>query len=179
MEQASRLENMRKRHRKTALVQWLFCILLVLLAIGFTLFVWFTPIKIETDAMTPTFSSGEIVFYNRFYKHVKSVERSDVIVYYDANGAVRIGRVVALAGERVEIREGTVYINNRYRVDESAYADAAVFYMQETVIPQNSLFILSDNRLMHQSNGTDGAVVGLNEVMGVVQFNLTDFTFYG
>ncbi|MDO4544095.1 MAG: signal peptidase I [Clostridia bacterium] len=166
------------RHKRTARIQWLCCIGIVLLLLAFTMFVWFAPLRISGNAMAPTLIDGEIVFFNRIYKHVKSLERGEMIVYKDGNGQTQVGRIIALSGETAEIIEGEVRINNRYRADESDYVDFAEFNMAATEVEYNCVLVLFDSRSLYQDGSAYPAQVSLNDVVGVVQFSLTFFEFF-
>ena len=63
-----------------------------------------------------------------------------------------LGRVVALAGERVAMREGRIYVNGKRRAvpfvepaDPRRLKDPP-FQMEEVVVPQDCVFVLVDDR---------------------------------
>ena len=56
-----------------------------------------------------------------------------------------IKRVIGLPGEKVEVKEGKVYINDR-PLDEKYIADPPQYQFGPVKVPPNSYFVLGDNR---------------------------------
>jgi signal peptidase I len=89
----------------------------VLVAIGIALVIVvlvYQPVKIEGDSMAPLLSDRELIFINRLVYHFVPAQRCDVIVFSYPLDRTKsyIKRIVALAGETVEIRQGMVYVND-------------------------------------------------------------------
>ncbi|MEO3706803.1 signal peptidase I [Trichormus azollae] len=146
-------------------------ILSVFLALGIRTFVaearW-----IPSGSMEPTlhgtpnqWEADKIIVDKVKYKFTKP-ERGDIVVfspteelqkeqYHDAF----IKRIIGLPGEKVELREGQVYINNKV-LEEDKYLSPSVrtvvdvctsgqqppFLAQPETIPPNSYLVLGDNR---------------------------------
>lgn len=179
MDGLSRMENMKKKHRRSSAVQWSISVIAVLCLIAFVLLVWFAPISIADNSMAATLEQGDIVFYNRLAKHVRLIERSDIVVFKDAQGSLIQRRVIANSGDTVEIREGVVYINEKYRVDEREYATIVPFNMSQRKVPEDCVFVLADNRQYQAENNSPSAcMIKLDDILGIVQFNLNEFCFY-
>ena len=91
----------------------------VLLANTFVALGWLQPIVVAGDSMAPHYSSQEPLLIRRW---VGPIERWDVVVArspLDANVQV-IKRVVGLPGERLTIREGDIWIDDRRVVKSPA-----------------------------------------------------------
>jgi len=98
-------------------------------------------------SMEPRVRSGELVLINTLAYRLGPIRRGDVIAFrHDApNPETYIKRVVALPGERVEVRQGVVSIDGRelsepyvrFRDRRSAPA---------VVVPPNACYVLGDNR---------------------------------
>ncbi|MET0401287.1 MAG: signal peptidase I, partial [Cystobacter sp.] len=85
------------------------------------------PYRIPSGSMLPTLEVGDFVFISKFiygvripmlnkvpFVIVREPERGDVIVFENpVTGQDYIKRVVGLPGDRVELREGTTYINGQ------------------------------------------------------------------
>ncbi len=75
---------------------------------------WFFPIVIADDQMEPALKVGEKVYVNRRVG-VEDIKKGDVLLvrHPAAEGLYLIRRVAGLAGERVSLRDGTVFVNDR------------------------------------------------------------------
>ena len=70
---------------------------------------WYQLMLIQGQSMEPTFHSWQLVLLE---KQPKQLEAGDVIAFRcDGLQAVLVKRIVALPGERVEIRQGVLYVN--------------------------------------------------------------------
>ena len=93
------------------------------------------------------------------------------LIVYQHNGETRFGRVAAISGDRVEIKDGVVWVNGCIAMQEMLShpsQDAAKAKFPLTV-PEKSVFILSDNL----SDSNDSRLYGtipLDECCGSVIF---------
>lgn len=104
---------------------------------------------VPSRAMEPTLLPGyELEVDTSAYRR-QTPGRGDLLVYFSADGP-RIGRVVALPGERVAIRLGDVFVD-----DELQAAPEGVQVptgpgpgreLPETSVPDAHVFVLADNR---------------------------------
>lgn len=71
--------------------------------------------KIPASSMVPTFAVGDHIWVDKLSKAWRDVERGDVIVFRQPCEPERdyVKRVVALAGQTVEIRCNTVYVGGK------------------------------------------------------------------
>ena len=71
--------------------------------------------RVQGTSMLPLLEDGERIIVNKFIYRFHAIERGDVVVFwYPKDPSVSfIKRVVALPGDRVEIRSGTVYVNGK------------------------------------------------------------------
>ncbi len=107
------------------------------------------PVKVEGTSMQPRLVDQERIFVNRFIYRFESIHRGDIVVFWyprDTNKSF-IKRVVAVAGDVVEIRKGSVYVNGA-EVQEpylkSEFRDYESF--AKTVVPPDQYFVLGDHR---------------------------------
>ena len=86
----------------------------VLLAFLIIRFVCFS-FTIQGDSMSPTIKSGEKHLVNRIIYQIKGPSRYDVIVFKsdDKNGNYYVKRVIGLPGEKVQIKNGRIYVNGK------------------------------------------------------------------
>lgn len=138
-------------------------VVLLMVFVFFYLFIA-QPVQIKGKGMIPHYKDGE--FY--LVRKRKALRRNEVVVFEKAEKLV-LGRVIGLPGEKVAIKNGKVYINNK-RLDESGYLSPYVF-TPETFLPQgevklapDSFFILPDNRAV--SNPRRWGVISKEKVIG-------------
>lgn len=115
-----------------------------------TFFIFYAVVP--TGSMKNLIMEGSYILANRLAYVNSDVQRGDVIVFehvtadYDAKYLVK--RVIAVAGDTVELRDGRVYLNGE-ELDESAYvlgrtypkSDRSIF-----TVPENCVLTFGDNR---------------------------------
>jgi len=103
--------------------------------------------RVEGCCMEPGIRSGERVLVTKLDYLVRPPRRGDLVVFHYPRdpGKLYLKRVIALPGERVELRGQRVYVNGRPLGDRAARAHRACFYGPVTV-PPGRLFVLGDNR---------------------------------
>ncbi len=105
--------------------------------------------KVQGTSMVPELRNGERILVNKFIYNFRSISRGDVVVFwYTEDPDVSfIKRVVALPGDRVEIKRGKLLVNGEL-VDEPyvkpEHIDRRSFPPQE--IRAGHYFVLGDNR---------------------------------
>src|SRR5450755_1214378 len=98
---------------KPVLSGWLRDVIISLAVSAFFIIFLYQPVKVEGTSMMPTLQDQERVFINKFVYKLEPIERSDVIVFrYPRDPAKSyIKRVIAVAGDRVKIDDGLVFVN--------------------------------------------------------------------
>ncbi len=136
--------------------------LLVSLAISaFIIIFLYQPVKVEGTSMMPGLEDQERIFVNKFVYRWEPIERGDIVVFKYPRDTSKsfIKRVVGVAGDKVRIDNGLVYVNGE-ALDEdyvpSEYADARSY--PEITVPSNSYFVLGDHRTMSDDSRDFGPV---------------------
>jgi len=132
----------------------------VMIAIFIIVFVY-QPMKVEGTSMMPQLGDQERIFVNKFVYRLEPISRGDVVVFrypHDPSKSY-IKRIVGVAGDRIRIDSGQVYVNGQ-TVDEdyvpADYADARSY--PETVVPPHCYFVLGDHRSMSNDSRDFGPV---------------------
>ena len=113
--------------------------------------------KIPSGSMLPTLQIGDHILVNKFIYWFTDPQRDDIIVFKfpQDEGRDFIKRVVALPGEKVEVRGKQVYVNDKpLREPFAVHMDRS---LQESpisprdnfspvVVPTGQLFMMGDNR---------------------------------
>src|SRR5580692_7848676 len=120
---------------------WLRDIIISLAVSAFFIIFLYQPVKVEGTSMMPTLQDQERVFINKFVYKLEPIERGDVIVFRYPRDPSKsyIKRVIAVAGDRVRIEGGLVYVND-HRISEDyvsqIYEDVRSY--APTVVPPHS-----------------------------------------
>ena len=136
--------------------------LLVSLAISaFIIIFLYQPVKVEGTSMMPGLEDQERIFVNKFVYRWEPIQRGDIVVFRYPRDTSKsyIKRVIGVAGDRVRIEGGQVYVNGQ-ALDEdyvpTDYADSRSY--PEIKVPPNSFFVLGDHRTMSNDSRDFGTV---------------------
>jgi signal peptidase I len=151
----------RLKRFKPAISGWLRDMLISLAVSAFFIIFLYQPVKVEGTSMMPTLDDQERVFINKFVYKLEPIERGDVVVFRYPRDTAKsyIKRVVAVAGDRVKIEDGVVFVNG-HRVSEpyvpDVYEDVRSY--PETVVPTHCYFVLGDHRNLSNDSRDFGPV---------------------
>lgn len=160
----------------------LLLIFLVFFCFSFIMSLEYVP----SDSMMPTLEVGDYLLISKLSYTYRSPEREEMVVFEGPDHTKWIKRVVGLPGEVVDIREGNIYINN-VKVDETAYVAAEEQSTPTTfedaitfpyIIPEDSFFVLGDNRLASKDSRYIGAVKEV-DIIGCAVFRIFPFKKIG
>ncbi|HZR29722.1 MAG TPA: signal peptidase I [Terriglobales bacterium] len=142
---------------------WLRDLSISLVLAVFVIIFLYQPVKVEGTSMLPQLQDQERIFINKFVYRLEPIERGDIVVFHYPRDLSKsfIKRVVGVAGDRIRIVEGEVYLNGR-PLNESyvpaEYSDQRS--MPEITVPPDSYFVLGDHRSMSDDSREFGSVDG-------------------
>ncbi len=129
-------------------------------------------VKVIGDSMEPTLKNGQGVLIDRALSKIFSPKTGDIIVFLpngNVNSHYYVKRVVATPGDRVQIIDGVLYINDVPRVEDSDVYDK----MEDAGIADNQIklgsgeyFVLGDNR--NSSEDSRSANIGVVKTQMIV-----------
>ena len=123
--------------------------------------------RYEEPSMSPSIKHGDLVIFHRYTK-VGYLPQDTIVLEY--NGLVQVRRVVATAGDVVDITEEGLLINDALQQEADIhqkterYADGISFPL---TVPDGHIFVLSDSR----QDATDSRVYGsvnIDDTLGKV-----------
>lgn len=162
--------------------EWVRDIVIALIIAG-TILMFFKPIVVKQDSMQPTFYSNDyIVVSKQAYNVFGDVERGDVIVFksnlLNEKGEQKhlIKRVIGIGGDKIEIKEGYVYLNGS-KLDEAYVAKQGLSgEMDAITVEEGKLFVMGDNRGVSQdSRSPEVGQVDEETIVGKVVLRIFPF----
>ena len=111
----------------------------------------------HTNTSYPMIKDGDLCLYYR----LKESTKGDAVVY-EAKGEKHIGRIVALPGDVVDIKEEKITINGRGVYEDAVYptpAEGSSIAFPYTV-PEGTVFVLNDYRSDVKDSRTYGGIEG-------------------
>lgn len=137
------------------------------------------PSQAPTSQATINFDYP-VAIYN---KNPKGVWNKFVYYILEKTKASYIKRVIALPGEHVEIKDGSVYINGE-KLEEEYLQDGIVTdmpiqgYFKDIVVPEDTVFVMGDNR----GSSVDSRVLGcipLEKIESKLAFRFWPLNLFG
>jgi signal peptidase I len=142
--------------------------LLISITFAFLIRVYVVEIfVVDGESMLPTLHDHDRLLVSKISYHFTKPEPGDVIVFrYPANPREDfIKRVIAVEGQIVEIRDGTVFIN-KHELKEN-YINGNQDDWGPEIVPQGAVFVLGDNRSRSRdSRVPDVGFVPIENVIG-------------
>lgn len=122
-------------------------------------------IRVDGHSMEPSFQSGEFVLVNKLaYKFGKPLYGDVIVFRYPRDPEQEyIKRIIGLSGDLVRIVDGSVYVNDQI-INEPTNTTARN-YQSEWQVPEDSLFVLGDNR-SNSSDSREWGTVPMDYVIG-------------
>ena len=140
------------------LFQWVAAIVAaVLIALAIDNFV-IVNAQIPSGSMENTIMTGDRVIGNRFAYSFSDPQRFDIIIfrYPDDESQLFIKRIIGLPGETVEIRDGKIYLNGSDEpLEDVQTKETMVGSFGPYTVPENSYFVMGDNRNNSSDSRTD------------------------
>ena len=103
---------------------------------------------VPTGSMIPTMQIQDRLFVNKFIYRFTPPHRGNIIVFKSPfnDGKDFVKRCIGLPGEKIEIKKGEIYINNRLLVFPGVNIQNDYSYFGPVTIPKDSYFMMGDNR---------------------------------
>jgi signal peptidase I len=140
---------------------WLRDLIISLAISAFIIIFIYQPVKVEGTSMMPSLEDQERIFVNKFVYRLEPIERGDIVVFRYPRDPSKsyIKRVIGMAGDRIRIDGGQLYVNGEAQEEDyvpPAYTDSRSY--PELIVPENSYFVLGDHRSMSNDSRDFGPV---------------------
>jgi len=133
----------------------------------------FSAYLVPSGSMEETIMTGDLVFTEKMSYLGSSPQRGDIVTFADPNDASEeprtlIKRVIAVAGDTIDIRDGNVYLNGNkldepYTNGKKTYISSSAGISYPFTVPTGKLWVMGDNR----SNSQDSRYIGAITVSSV------------
>ena len=136
---------------------------------------WMPVLQIYGSSMGPNLEEGDIVVSVKS----KEYQTGDIIAFY-YNNKILVKRVIASAGDWVDIKEdGTVYVNGEELeepyLSETALGDCDIELPYQ--VPESRIFVMGDHRSISvDSRSTAVGCIAEEQIVGKLVFRLWPIT---
>lgn len=128
-----------------ALLKLAIKIVSICLVIAFVFTFIFGMYRVNDTSMVPNISPGDMIL---FYRLDKDFVVGETVVY-SYNKENKIGRIVAMPGDVVNIDEKGLVVNNSHQYEPKIYKETLPFtdgIKYPVTLKENEIFLLADNR---------------------------------
>lgn len=176
------MEEKKENSKLGEIIRWIILlVVVVLIALGLRRFV-IEPYNIPSGSMIDTIEIGDIVMAQKVTLELgKEPEAGQIVTFYNVEGEVDdkgktivyIKRVIATAGQTVDLRDGYVYIDGEKQ--EESYTDGQPSYDLNSgieypfTVSEGCIWVMGDNR----TNSSDSRWFGevpIENVNGIALF---------
>ena len=134
---------------KKAALMWVFEIAVVLLLAAVVSIFFCQSVVMQEGSMEPTLKTGQEFLINKVSYKLGEPKRGDIIVFKkDAkeHSSLHIKRIVGLPGEKIQIKDGVLYIDGNAYKEEYPQISNPGLAEQQITLGKNEYFVLGDNR---------------------------------
>jgi signal peptidase I len=139
---------------------------------------WLPVLQVTGSSMAPTLEEGQIMIASK----IDTLGTGDVVAFY-YNNKILVKRVIATAGDWVNISEdGTVYVND-IELDEpylmeKAFGDCNISLPYQ--VPESQIFVMGDNRSVSlDSRNTAVGCVSEEQLIGKIEWCIWPIDNFG
>ena len=117
--------------------------------------------------MEPTLEDGERLIFNKIVYILDEPERGDVVIIQQTNKNY-VKRVIALPGETIEIRNSELYIDGEKYIQSFLSKEASMNTgnFGPIVVPEDSYFVMGDNRAISKDSRNGLGYIQQDEIIG-------------
>ncbi len=127
---------------------------------------------VDGESMYPTLKDSEWLIVNKAIYFIDEPQKGEIVVFHATETRDYIKRVIAVAGDEIEIDAGELYVNGEL-IDEPYINEPMEFYnhYEKSVVPEHTIFVMGDNRNRSaDSRMHDIGFIDIDRVVGRADF---------
>ncbi len=135
-------------------------------------------VYIPSESMVPTLNKDDQLFVTKVYNR-NNIKHGDVLVFYSHElQDLLIKRVIGLPGDKVEVKDGIVYLNGE-KLDET-YVKYPSKKPGSFVVPEGKYLFMGDNRAnSNDSRYWENPYIDGKDIRGKAQIRVYPFNRMG
>jgi len=146
-------------------------LLVILVALVFRYFL-IQPFIVVGQSMEPNFQDKEYLIIDKLSYKFRQPKRGEVIIFHPPQSPREsyIKRVIGLPGEKVEVKDGKVYINDKLLQESYILKDGKDSIIENNLVAklgENDFFVFGDNR-NHSSDSREIGPIPKSNIQGKV-----------
>jgi signal peptidase I len=163
-DQAQLPKPARANNLRTALFEILQTLILAVI-LYFAIDAVFARVRVINISMQPSFYEGNVLLVNKLAYKLGKMHTGDVVIFHNPKALEEdyIKRLIGKPGDTVRAENGKIYVNG-VALDEP-YIAQPPYYIGEWVVPEDSVFVLGDNR-NSSSDSHSWGFVPLDDLVG-------------
>lgn len=169
----NRLSDMNK---KNEWIDWLKAILIAFFVAFVIKNYMFSTSIVEGESMVPVLEDGERIIFNKFVYFITEPKRGDIVIIQQPQKNY-VKRVIGLPGEIVQVKNHNLFINGIEQ--DSSYVNElhtiATGDFGPTIVPEDSYFVLGDNRAISKDTRNGLGFIKRDEIVGRSEFVIAPF----
>ena len=169
---------------KKELIEWI-KVIATALVFAFIITQFIRPTLVRGESMYPTLVENDYLIINRMSYKFGEPKRGDIIVFEsdlqqdDGTNKDLVKRVIGVSGDTIKIKDSKVYVNGK-ELNEPYIHDEITEGDIDTVVPENSVFVLGDNReISLDSRYEQVGFINESDILGKVFVRLYPFNKIG
>lgn len=168
----------------SSFLEFMKTVAIIVLVAFFVRYFLIQPYIVEGSSMEPNFHNSEYLLVDKISYRYHNIVRGDVIVFHPPSQPKLnyIKRVIALPGDRIEIKNGEILVNGAQlreeyiRDGQTLVRNSSAANLSQKLRP-NEYFVLGDNR-EHSSDSREIGSIPRENIIGrawLVVFPISDF----
>ncbi len=174
------MENNNEKESKSEAAEWIRSIGIAIVIAFFIKTFIFNSTYVLGNSMYPTLHEKDRLFAVKLTLYFSEPNRGDIIVLEAPDDPKKdyIKRVIGIGGDKVQIRDGKVYLNDELLVEDYLDEDSftMVYNVDTWVVPDGHVYVLGDNRDEGASKDSRYfGCVSIDSVKGITEFRYYPF----